>query len=77
MVFADLENAFDCILKEVIRWALRRKGEAERELKAIKEMYLNIKTPVKVESMRIVCRQDWSTSKIGTKSSSVCGKWMR
>ena len=52
MVFPNYEKAFDCVSREVIRWALRRKGVVEREVKAIKEMYFNIKTSVKVESKR-------------------------
>ena len=52
MVFPNYEKAFDCVSREVIRWALRRKGVVEREIKAIKEMYFNIKTSVKVESKR-------------------------
>ena len=39
MVFVYLENAFDHIRREVIWWALRRKV-LEKEVKVIKEMYL-------------------------------------
>ena len=52
MVFVDLEKAFDRVPREVIWWALRRKGVLEREIKVIMEMYKDIKTAVRVESMR-------------------------
>ena len=51
MVFVDLKKAFDHVPRELISLALRRKG-VEREIKTIKKMYVNIKTPVKVKSMR-------------------------
>ena len=53
MIFVDLEKAFDCVPREVIWWSLRRKGELEREIKAIMEMYTNIETSVKVEYTRL------------------------
>ena len=52
MMFVDVERVFDRVLKEIIWWALRRKGVMEREIKAMKEMYMNIRACVKVESMR-------------------------
>ena len=52
MVFVDLEKAFDHVPKEVIWWSLRRKELLEREIKAIMEMYTNIKSSVKVEYTR-------------------------
>ena len=51
-VFVDLEKAFDLVPRKVIWWSLRRKGVLEREIKAIMEMYTNIKTSVKVEYTR-------------------------
>ena len=41
MVFVDLKKASNHTPTEVIWWALRRKGVVEREIKAIKEMYMN------------------------------------
>ena len=52
MVFVDLEKAFDRVPRELIWWALRRKGVMEREIMAIKEMYSDIKTSVRVECER-------------------------
>ena len=39
MVFVDFEKAFDRVPRDVIWWALRRKGVNEREISAIMEMY--------------------------------------
>ena len=52
MVFVDLEKAFDRVPRKVIWWSLRRKGVLEREVKAIMEMYDNIKTSVNMDCMR-------------------------
>ena len=52
MVIVDLEKAFDCVPKEVIWWSLRRKGVLDREVKAIMEMFDNIKTSVNMVCMR-------------------------
>ena len=52
MVFVDLKKASNRTPTEVIWWALRRKGVVEREIKAIKEMYMNTETSVRVENMR-------------------------
>ena len=52
MVFVDREKAFDRVPREVIWWSLRRKRVLEREIKAIMEMYTNIKTSVKMEYTR-------------------------
>jgi len=41
MVFVDLEKAFNRVPREVIRWALRRKGVVEREIIAIMNMHKN------------------------------------
>ena len=49
MFFVDLEKAFDRVPREVIWWSLRRKGVLEREVKAIMEMYDNIKTSVNMD----------------------------
>ena len=46
MVFVDLKKAFDCVLRKVIWWSLRRKDVMEKELFAITKMYKNIKTSV-------------------------------
>ena len=52
MVFVDLEKTFDRVPREVIRCLLRRKEVLEREVKAIMEMYDNIKTSVNMDCMR-------------------------
>ena len=52
VVLVDLEKASDRVLREVIWWSLRKKGILEREIKAIMEMYTNIKTSIKVEYTR-------------------------
>ena len=39
MVFVDLEKAFDRVPRDMIWWALRRKGVNEQEISAIMEMY--------------------------------------
>jgi len=49
MVFVDMEKAFDRVPREVIWWALRRKGVMERE---IMEMYKNSKTLVRMDGER-------------------------
>jgi hypothetical protein len=37
--FVDLEKAFDRVPREVVRWALRRKGVSERLVRAVMVMY--------------------------------------
>ena len=66
MVFIDLEKAFDHAPREVIRWALERKGAMEREVFAITEMYKNIKTSVEVND-----KQSFIEVKVGVHQGSV------
>ena len=42
-IFVELEKTYNCVPKEVIRWALKRKSVMKREVLAITEMYRNIK----------------------------------
>jgi hypothetical protein len=67
MVFVDLEKAFDQVPREVIWWALRRKGVLEYEVKAVMEMYKAVKTAVKMEG----ARSDWFQVKVGVHQGSV------
>ena len=53
MVFMNLEKAFDRVPREMMWWSLRKKGVLERVIKAIMEMYTNIKTAGKVECTRL------------------------
>jgi len=52
MVFVDLEKAFDRVPKELIWWALRRKGVMEKEIMVIMEMYKNIETSTRMDGER-------------------------
>ena len=49
MVFVDLEKAFDRVPRDLIWWALRRKGVIEREIAAIAEMYRSPQTAVRLD----------------------------
>ena len=49
LVFVDLEKAFDCVPRELIWWALRKKGVIEPEVRAVMEMYKEVETAVKLE----------------------------
>jgi hypothetical protein len=48
MCFVDLEKAFDRVPREVIRWALRKKGVNEYMVEAVMRMYDGARTKVKV-----------------------------
>ena len=52
IMFADLKKGFDRVPIEVI-WKALRKRVVDREIKAIKEMCINIKTSVKAQCMRL------------------------
>ena len=52
MVYVDLEKAFDRDPREIIRWAPRRKEVMERKSKVIMEMYKDIETADRKESIR-------------------------
>ena len=67
MVFVDLEKAFDRVPRQVIWWALRRKGVMEREIQAIVEMYEKVMTAVRVENDR----SEWFEVKVGVHQGSV------
>ena len=45
--FVDVEKAFDRVLREVIRWALRKLGVEEWLVSAVMSMYTGAKTVVR------------------------------
>jgi len=45
--FVDLEKAFDRVLREVIRWAMRKLGVEEWLVSAVMSMYTGAKTVVR------------------------------
>ena len=47
MVFADLEKAYDRVLRDLIWWALRKKNIPEAYTTIIQDMYKETKTRVK------------------------------
>jgi hypothetical protein len=49
MAFVDLEKAFDRVPREVLWWALRKKGVDEWLVNVIKSMYENVRTTVKLQ----------------------------
>ena len=48
-IFVDLETAFDRVPREVIRFALRRKGVAEYLVNGVMTLYKGSKTAVSVD----------------------------
>jgi len=66
-VFIDLEKAFDRVPKEVIWWALRKKGVMEPEVRAVMEMYREAETAVQIEGKKIA----WIEVKVGVHQGSV------
>jgi hypothetical protein len=48
MCFVDLEKAFDRVPREVIRWALRKKGVNENLVEAVMRLYIGARTKVRV-----------------------------
>ena len=67
MVFVDLDQACDRVPREIIWWTLRRKGVVKEEIKAIMEMYIDIKTSVRVKTMR----SELFDVKVGVNQGSV------
>ena len=67
MVFIDLEKAFDRVPREVIWWALRKKGVPEPEVRAVMEMYREAMTAVQVEGQL----SEWFGVKVGVHQGSV------
>ena len=49
MVFVDLEKAFDRVPREVIWWALRRKGVSEKLVRGVQEMYKGAAMAVRLD----------------------------
>ena len=49
MVFTDMEKAFDRVPREVIWWALRRKGVSEKLVRGVQEMYKDVATAVRLD----------------------------
>ena len=49
MVFIDMEKAFDRVPREVIWWALRRKGVSEKLVRGVQEMYKDVATAVRLD----------------------------
>jgi len=52
VAFIDLEKAFDCVPREVIWWALRKKGVIEPEVRAVMEMYQEAETAMQIEGKK-------------------------
>jgi len=52
VAFIDLEKAFDRVPRDVIWWALRKKGEIEPEARAVMKMYLEAETAVQIEDKK-------------------------
>jgi len=47
-IFADLEKAFDCVPRKVLRWAMHKLGIEEWLIKTVKAMYSNTRSCVRV-----------------------------
>ena len=47
MVFIDLEKAYDKILRDLIWWALEKKGVTKRYIETIQDMYSGAMTTVR------------------------------
>jgi len=52
VAFIDLEKVFNCVPREVIWWALRKKGVMEAEVRAVIEMYQEAETAMQIESKK-------------------------
>ena len=50
MCFVDLEKAFDRVPREVLEWAMRKKGIPEVLVKSEMSLYEGAKTRVRVDS---------------------------
>jgi len=46
------KKAFDRVPKEVIWWAMKKKGVIEPEVRAVMEMYREAETAVKIEGKK-------------------------
>jgi len=53
VAFIDLEKAFDLVLKEIIWWALRKKGVIKPEGRAVMEMYRQPERPCNLRAKRL------------------------
>jgi len=62
--FVDLEKAFDRVLREVTRWALRKAGVEEWLAKAVMAMYEAAQTVVRTRNKSIVPRRTMHTGRI-------------
>ena len=67
LIFVDLEKAFDRVPREVIWWALRKKGVMEHEVRAVMEMYKEAETSVKLKGEISECFD----IKVGVRQGSV------
>jgi hypothetical protein len=75
MCFVDLEKAFDRVPREVIRWALRKKGVNEKFVEAVMRLYDGARTKVRVgsglsEAFEV---KSWIASGLGSVSVVLCG----
>ena len=50
MCFADLEKAFDRVLRKMMEWALRKKEIQEALVRSVTSLYEGAKTRVRVDS---------------------------
>ena len=50
MCFVDLQKAFDRVLREVLEWAMRKKGIPEVLIRSVMSLYEGAKTRVRVDS---------------------------
>ena len=48
MVFIDLEKAYDKVPRDLIWWALKKKGANKRYIKMIQDMYSGAITTVRI-----------------------------
>ena len=46
-MFVDLEKAYDRVPRELVRWALRRKGATEELVRVVMAMYLGSRSLVR------------------------------
>ena len=71
MCFADMEKAFDRVLRKVMEWAMRKKGLSKVIVWAVKSLYDGAKTRVRVGSAYSE-KFSWCASRICAVTTIVC-----
>ena len=67
MVFVDLEKVFDRVPREVIWWALRRKGVSEKLVRGVQEMYKGVAMAVRLDGQH----SEYFPMEVGVHQGSV------